>query len=198
MTKQQFQQYWAKNFPEIPPINHLFKHLLKNSWLRIHSLPEAKRYAETDEEWAILLERQNTVFADLMPKNAKICIVSGIYSNAEKVFEKEVFKGLPYFKALNFKELEVLDMGKISSDWHDEGIFFTPCFVEEKYEPNQFDSILKSIANDEWRLFFLDPKSGRIIAPYDGGVDIIFEEGGPLSIFRKKYENWVSKREDGL
>jgi hypothetical protein len=206
MTKQQFQKFWAKNFPEIPPINHLFKHTLKHRWLRIHSLPDAKRYAETDEEWAILLERQNTVFADLMPQNAKICIVSGIYSNEEKVFEKTVFDELPYFKTLNFKELDALDMHKLSKDWYDEGIKFTPCFAEETYAPNQFDCILKSIANDEWRLFFIDPKSATIIAPYDGGIDIIFNEKTPLPkknrdsvrIFRKKYENWVSKREDGL
>ena len=198
MTKEQFTHFWAKNYPEIPPINHLFKHYLKDRWLRIHSLPEAKRYAETEAEWSILLARQNVVFSDLMPKNAKICIVSGIYSTEGKVFEKEIFDTLPYFKTLIFKELEALDMFKLSKDWYDEGIKFTPCFAEEMYAPNRFDSILKSIANDAWRLFFWDPKSNRIIAPYDGGVDIIFESEGPLSIFRKKYENWLSERADGL
>jgi hypothetical protein len=37
-----------------------------------------------------------------------------------------------------------------------------------------------------------------IIAPYDGGVDIIFGDKHPLSIFKEKYKNWLSKREDGL
>jgi hypothetical protein len=198
MTKKQFQDFWAKSYPETPPINHLFKHYLKERWLRIHSLPEAKRYAETPEEWAILLERQNTVFIDLMPKNEKICIISGIYSNEEKVFEKDIFDTLPYHKTLTFKALDPLDMHKISGDWYDEGMKFTPCFAEEIYAPNKFESILKSIANDEWRLFFLDPKSLNIIAPYDGGVDIIFSDKGLLPIFKKKYENWLSKREDGL
>jgi hypothetical protein len=198
MTKQQFQSFWAKNYPDTPPINHLFKHYLKAHWLRIHSLPEAKRYAETAEEWAILLERQNTIFTDLMPKDAKICIVSGIYSFEDKIFDAHVFDGLPYFKTLTFKELDALDMGKISSDWYDEGIKYTPCFAEELYAPNKFDTILKSIANDEWRLFFVDTKSLTIIAPYDGGVDILFKDEHPLSIFKEKYENWCSKREDGL
>jgi hypothetical protein len=198
MNKVQFQDFWAKNFPETPPINHLFKHHLKERWLRIHSLPDAKRYAETPEEWAILLERQNTLFADLMPNNAKICIVSGIYSNADKVLEKDVFDTLPYSKILKFKELDVLDFHAISGDWFDEGMKFTPCFTEEIYAPHKFDSILKSIANDEWRLFFLDPKTRTIIAPYDGGVDIIFGEKHPLSIFKEKYRNWLSERDDGL
>jgi hypothetical protein len=198
MTKQQFQDFWAKNYPKTPPINHLFKHYLKDRWLRIHSLPDAKRYAETPEEWAVLLERQNTVFTDLMTDNAKICIVSGIFSIENKVFEKEVFNGLPYSKTLDFKELDALDMFKISGDWYDEGVTFTPCFAEEKYAPNKFDTILKSIANDEWRLFFLDTIGHTIIAPYDGGVDIIFKDERPLSIFKEKYKNWLSSREDGL
>jgi hypothetical protein len=91
-----------------------------------------------------------------------------------------------------------LDMHAISGDWYDEGMIFTPCFAVERYARHKFDSILKSIANDEWRLFFLDPKSNTIIAPYDGGVDIILGEKHPLPIFKKKYENWLSKREDGL
>jgi hypothetical protein len=196
--KQEFQDFWAKNFPEIPPINHLFKHLLKGRWLRIHSLPDAKRYAETPEEWDILLHRQNTVFADLMPVDTPVCIVSGIYSNEEKVFEASVFEGLPYFKTMEFTELEALDMFKLSKEWYDEGVKFTPCFAEEIYKPHIFDSILKSIANDEWRLFFINPINLSIIAPYDGGVDLIFKDEKTRRFYKKKYAQWLSDREDGM
>ncbi len=198
MTKQAFQDFWAKNFPEIPPINHLFKHLLSERWLRIHSLPDAKRYATTDEEWSILLHRQNSIFEDLMPENTPIYIVSGIYSNEEKVFELDIFAQLPYSKTLKFTALDALDMFKLSKDWYDEGVQFTPFFAEEIYTPNGFDSILKSIANDEWRLFFIDPINLSIIAPYDGGVDLIFKEGKMRHFYKKKYANWLSERADGL
>lgn len=198
MTKQQFSAFWARNFSEIPPINYLFKHHLKHRWLRIHSLPDAKRYAQTSEEWAILLERQHQVFSDLLPQNTKICIVSGIYSNTEKVFEKNLFDTLPYFKTLKFKELPIIDMFKLSGEWANKGIKFTPCFAEEIFVPSRFDDILKSIANDEWRLFFIDPKSTVIIAPYDGGVDIIFKTEHQLAFYKNKYQNWLSKRVDGL
>jgi hypothetical protein len=198
MTKQEFQDFWAKNFTGIPPINHLFKHLLNEHWLRIHSLPEAKRYANTPEEWSDLMHRQNTLFADLMPVDDPICIVSGIYSNEEKVFDKTVFDELPYFKTMKFEGLDSLDMFELSQDWYDEGVKFTPCFAEEVYTPGVFDDILKSIANDEWRLFFLDPKSLTIIAPYDGGVDLIFKDVITRQAYRKKYAAWLSEREDGM
>ncbi len=198
MTKQKFQDFWAKNYPEIPPINHLFKHYLKERWLRIHSLPEAKRYAATDEEWSILLHRQNTVFADLMPLDALIHIVSGIYSTEEKVFDTSVFDELTYFKTLKFTELDALDMFKLSKDWYDKGMKFTPCFAEEIYTPNIFDRILISIANDEWRLFFINPENGTIIAPYDGGVDLIFKDEKTRHFYKKKYANWLSGRDDGF
>jgi hypothetical protein len=198
MTKEQFTNFWTQNYPNTPPINHLFKHNLKERWLRIYSLPEAKRYADTPEEWAILLERQNTIFIDLMPTDTEICIVSGIYSSEGQAFDKAVFDELPYFKTLVFKELDALDLFKLSKGWYDEGIFYTPCFVEEFFTTNKFDTILKSIANDEWRLFFLDPQNRRIIAPYDGGLDLIFEDETALKTYKKKYENWCSPREDGL
>ncbi len=198
MNKKAFQAFWDKHYPDMLPINYLLKLQLKHRWLRIHSLPDAKRYAETTEEWNILLERQNTLFKNLMESNKQILIVSGIYSNTEKAFDKAIFNDLPYFKTLNFKDLAPIDMHKISTDWADEGVKFTPCFVAENYAPNGFDTILKSIANDEWRLFFLIPDNKRIIAPYDGGVDIIFENESALSFYKIKYKDWLSKREDGL
>jgi hypothetical protein len=75
---------------------------------------------------------------------------------------------------------------------------FTPCFAEEIYKPHIFDSILKSIANDEWRLFFINPISLSIIAPYDGGVDLILKDEKTQRFYKKKYTNWLSERKDGM
>ena len=33
MTKEQFQKFWAANYPETLPINYLFKQNLKSRWL---------------------------------------------------------------------------------------------------------------------------------------------------------------------
>lgn len=198
MTPPEFTLFWAQHFPETPPINPLFKHHLKSRWLRIHSLPEAKRYAETAEEWAILLGRQNTVFTDLIPINQPIYILSGIYSLDEKKFDTLILNESPCFKTLIFKELPSLNLGENSKDWYDEGVKFTPYFAETTYTENGFDSLLKSVANDEWRCFFIDTKTNTLIAPYDGGLDIIFASETDVDFYKHKYRDWLSDRADNL
>jgi hypothetical protein len=198
MTTQYFQTYWTENFAETPPINHLFKHLLKERWLRIHSLPEAKRYADTAEEWAELLARQHTLFHDLMPGNQPFYLLLGLYTQGENVFDKSIFEDYDFFKTLTFNELAKVDLYKMTGDWYDEGMFYTPYFAEVNNQPSDFDTILKAIANDEIRVFFLNTEQNCIIAPYDGGVDLILKDEKTRLFYSKKYENWLSERADGL
>jgi hypothetical protein len=171
---------------------------LKERWLRIHSLPEAKRYADTAEEWTELFERQHTLFQDLMPTNEPFYLLLGLYSQGENVFDKSIFEDYDFFKTLTFNELEKVDLHKISGDWYDEGMFYTPYFAEVKNNPSGFDTILKAIANDEIRVFFLNSKNNCIIAPYDGGVDLILKDEETRLFYKEKYKNWRSEREDGL
>jgi len=37
-----------------------------------------------------------------------------------------------------------------------------------------------------------------IIAPYDGGVDLILKDIETRNIYKQKYSDWLSQREDGL
>jgi hypothetical protein len=198
MNTLQFQTYWAEHFAETPPINHLFKHLLKEKWLRIHSLPESKRYAETDEEWAELFERQHVLFQDLMPPNELFYMLLGLYGQGEKIYDESIFEAYDFFKTLTFNELEKVDLYETSGDWYDEGMFYTPCFAEVKNNPHDFNAILRAIANDEIRVFFLNPNHNCIIAPYDGGVDLILKDKETMLFYKEKYKNWRSEREDGL
>ncbi|MFD6971116.1 hypothetical protein [Streptomyces sp. NPDC059949] len=48
-----------------PPEAHQFKHAYADRWVRFHSLPESKRYPEDETEYAIVLDRYNTVLDEL-------------------------------------------------------------------------------------------------------------------------------------
>lgn len=198
MTTQDFQAYWSQSFAETPPINHLFKHNLKERWLRIHSLPEAKRYAETEAEWSILLHRQHTLFQDLMSQNEAFYVLSGLYSFGDKVFDKNIFSDYDFFKTLTIHELERIDLFKNSGDWYDEGSFYTPFFVKASIKSYGFDAILRAVADDEIRVFFLNTSTNTIIAPYDGGVDVILKDSETMLFYKEKYKNWLPERADGL
>lgn len=45
-----FDSKWNHFVPNKAPIPCLFKHYFPNSWLRLHSLPNSKRYADHASE----------------------------------------------------------------------------------------------------------------------------------------------------
>ncbi|WP_288402765.1 hypothetical protein [uncultured Acinetobacter sp.] len=85
-----FQSQWNSQFPNKIPISQLLKHYFTQSWFRIHSLPESKRYADTAAEYELLLNRHNEIITDCFGENTSIFIISGHYfsqsSNNEDYF----------------------------------------------------------------------------------------------------------------
>ena len=83
MTKEDFQKLWTLNYPDTVPISYLFKHDYTDRWFRIHSLPESKRYPEDENEWQVLLSRQNEIITDLFGLETQILIANdlGFFKN---------------------------------------------------------------------------------------------------------------------
>jgi hypothetical protein len=55
---------WEEHWPDCPPIGYELR-CERDRWVRFHSLPESKRYPDTEDEWAIVLDRYNTVLDEL-------------------------------------------------------------------------------------------------------------------------------------
>ena len=53
-------------------------------------------------------------------------------------------------------------------------------------------------ADDEIRMLFVCPSKNRIIAPYDGGVDVIMDNKTAKDEMKIMYKHWLSDRNDGL
>ena len=59
-----FEQFWRDSYGEFPPVTYRLRYEFFDSrWVRFHSLPESKRYPESDTEMEIVLERAN-ILAD--------------------------------------------------------------------------------------------------------------------------------------
>ena len=56
---------WRERHPSVPPVAHTFRGVFADRWVRFHSLPESKRYPESEDEYAIVLHRYNTVLDEL-------------------------------------------------------------------------------------------------------------------------------------
>jgi hypothetical protein len=178
MTKQQFIDFWAENYPESQPINYLLGIHLQDNWLRIHSLPESKRYANTKEEWDILLSRQNTVIDDLIPQGSDIHVVINW-------IDPDHF----LFRMFNFN-----DIGIFTTD--DGETIFQSYSFETTWETNGLNPLLIEIADDQIRAFIIGKDC--LISPYDGGMDIYYKDVQAKYLYKEKYKNWLSKRWDGM
>ncbi|MBK7581372.1 MAG: hypothetical protein IPI67_14305 [Myxococcales bacterium] len=95
MTTSRFDEYWQAHFPELAPAGLAFQESLRTRWLRIHSLPGSKRYADSPEERAELLQRHRQV-ADVVLGASSACalLVAG-FSDAPGPADEPTLARLP-------------------------------------------------------------------------------------------------------
>jgi hypothetical protein len=141
MTKNEFDIFWTTNYPGTIPLSRCFKHDYPERWFRIHSLPESKRYAETNEEWEILLSRQNEIIADLLGGNTPILLLTG-----ECYLDDQTTFNLPEsghsLSGSSFVILNSIDLYKLRPEEFEKGI---PCFVKKFGTPNSLTNSLLTL-----------------------------------------------------
>ncbi len=119
MTESEFIDYWNKEYPESFPINHELKSIYPDRWFRIHSLPESKRYAETADEYQIILNRQNQLINDLIREESEVVISFGLYTNDINNIN---YKELTDFGA--FIKVLTIDLHKEKPEEYEAEMFF--------------------------------------------------------------------------
>lgn len=188
MTAEQFNSFWTDHFPGTSLLSYRFRTDYPDRWVRIHSLPLSKRYAETEEEWNILFHRQNMILTDVMGDRSEILIV--VVSNLDDD-EPEQVNGPK-------TALDRIDLYKADPEIYGEGQFFYPLLYQQTWQPHKFDRLLKKIAEWESMAFFVALDNGNIVAPYDGGLDLILKDRNLRDAYKEKYKDWLSYTESGL
>lgn len=187
-----FIDYWKATYPEATPIGHVLKWVYADRWFRIHSLPGSKRYADTEEEYGILLARQYQLIEELIGEGAEVAIVLGLYENDITLAN---YARLSDIEA--FQRVWTIDLAKERPHQYDHDISLDICVKVENWERGRRDEILKAIADDEIRAMIVCPARECIVAPYDGGVDVIVETEVSRNRWKERFRGWLSPREDG-
>lgn len=193
MNREEFNKYWDINYPESNPIGHELKSVYPNRWVRVHSLPKSKRYAESEDEYQIILDRQNKLISELIGENTEIIIASGQY---EMELTDEISSELSDFG--KFIKCRTIELHKIYPKEYEDDFFYDVYFRPDIWTRNSQNELLKNIADDEFRAMFICPKRKCIVAPYDGGMDIIVETQEKRDEIKTKYKDWLSERDDGM
>jgi hypothetical protein len=187
---------WNDQWRPCRPIAHEFRHCLGDRWVRFHSLPESKRYAESDAERDQILRRHNTLLDELLSATnvtddsllVATCAWSGSASPVRR--DEPVQATTPsavYWQSI----LREVDDG-------DE--FWNHLYVNVvRWRRGVLDDLLLLVADGVTADAFVAPMNLEwLYHPYDGGADVI-----EPSIVRRKalsdaHRAWLSKRTDGL
>jgi hypothetical protein len=89
-------------------------------------------------------------------------------------------------------------LSQIDPEQYSEADTYRLAFTKTVWGPNEHDDILKEIAVDSIRAFFVSFDKNIIVAPYDGGIDFVLKDSLTKENYKNKYKQWLSYREDGL
>lgn len=188
-------EYWSRTFDDTSPLADGLRDLHATRWVRFHSLPDSKRYPESEAEYAILLHRHNSIVSELAPESATLHLITTNWSaapepNGPVAAIAALGLSTEFWRSIRMHDLG--DAAEYSSFWH---LYASPI----TWHANSMDSVFRLAADDRiTNLMMLDTASAWLVHPYDGGIDVILESSQERDGLARKYESWLSPREDGL
>jgi hypothetical protein len=193
MDKEEFKIFWRKNYKECQPLGYELREHYKNQWLRIHALPNSKRYPDTENEYNEVLYRHNCILENLLGSNKPylLLVTDYIESNSSPI-RKE------FIKLSNIEFTYALTIDKTNTYFSDdmEVDIYTAALTWNKGSINM---ILKFIADDKLSNVLIIGLTNKFIYhPYDGGADIIIVSDSLRSRIYTEYLDWVSTHPEGL
>ena len=183
---------WTLSFGHLLPIGHLLRHELTSSrWLRIHSLPDSKRYPETEVEYMEVLRRHNAVAAEVLGRGASCSLIV-----SRHVVAAETINWRDESKLLGYKLEPTPVWGRPPCD--NDG-FYEFAVSTVVWTSGAFDHLIRAVADDrESNLVFFSQITDEVYAPYDGGADLFVRNTPRRHQLRDRWSRWLSSRRDGL
>jgi hypothetical protein len=150
-------------------------------WVRFHCLPESKRYAENESEYAVILDRYNTVLDDLFGGG-------GVY-----------IMGMKYDSELKYSEPRRVWRTVVREVDPEFGSIYAHLFLERhEWRRGMIDEELRRVADyQDAGGVVTDLESRWLFHPYDGGMDIIAPTAADRDALRDRHRDWLSKHPQG-
>jgi hypothetical protein len=189
-----FDALWSVHFPGHPPLGYLLRGSFPDRWLRIHSLPRSKRYADTPEEMAEILRRHNIAATEVLGDGAA-CVLVTVDGVEPAVAGDAVGE-----RQLRSLRPEPLVSVVVEEPEDGEEPYFTHLQAARfVWRSGALDLVLTDVANNvRWLLLVMSERTGHVFAPYDGGADLFVASERQRDRLAERYAGWLSSRPDGL
>jgi len=184
--------WWQSHFGEIAPRGHLLRRALSERWVRFHSLPDSKRYAEFADEYAEL-QRRHLAVASVLFRAGEPLYVFRARSGERRLRgrARHQLAGRQFREAVAVLPLESRGQGDDEDRMHVRALV-------SKWKPDFFEAAIRLLADwQEVGVSFVSPATRNIFCPYDGGMDVFTFSIVPEEL-RTRFASWRSARPDGL
>ncbi|WP_271220352.1 DUF3885 domain-containing protein [Streptosporangium carneum] len=169
------------------PIAYELRDRHADRWVRFHSLPESKRYAETEDEYEIILDRHHRVLAELGSEEG-LYVIAGYFEDARgRVSPDPRHPGaVPW----------------LTIEPDDRSFFVIPLRLHvstTSHDRRILDPLLRAVADDEISYAIIAPLDLRwLYHPYDGGADVIAPTAHERDVLKDRHTDWLSAHPAGL
>ncbi len=187
-----FKHFWEQQFGDVLPLGHELREALPNRWSRVHSLPGGKRYAETEAEDAVILERHVAIANAVLGAGEPCWLSACVFDHPGELTRDSTYSAVT---ELGLREAFTREF---SASSHDERVSVRIFAGAAVWDAARFQKWLRAIANDELRLLWICMATGAVFAPYDGGADLILPMEADRSRVEAELQSWRSDRDDGL
>ncbi|MFF4379769.1 hypothetical protein [Kitasatospora sp. NPDC001547] len=176
---------WERRWPGTEPVGYEIGRE-RDVWVRFHSLPESKRYPDDEREYAIVLERHNTVLDELFA-GAEVYVLTPRWTGSASV--PRMRRDAKHWRTWLQSDDEVPE-------------FRTYChvFVERRqWRRGSLDGLLRRVADDrEGGVIITGTGMRRLYHPYDGGADVHLATTEERDRLRERHADWLSRHPGGL
>ena len=159
-------------------------------WVRFHSLPGSKRYAQNEEEYGEILRRHFTVLGEL-GVSAPVWVATTQWSvgpepEADDAARLGVHPGSRYWRT-------VREAGDPDAVWWHLYVSLEPAV------PERIGGLLRAVADwEQVEVLIADRGLDWLYHPYDGGADIYARDGAERDELRAVHVDWLSRHPSGM
>lgn len=166
--------------------------LFHHRWIRFHSLPESKRYADNETEYEIILQRANTLASRVLGRDSECWMVASYPRSDQEIVIYDHEIRTRFRLRESFFWTDPLEAPEDQMDWLANA---SECVWRE----GVFDAAIKRVADDmEPAILWVSRSSKADFAPYDGGSDIIPPSLDDVDVLSSTFPDWLSPNDQGL
>lgn len=182
---------WQARWPGCEPVADQLRERCRGRWVRFHSLPGSKRYAEDDEERAVILRRHHEVLSELGTSGeSPVLAVTAQYSGSQEPPVQD-----PVLVAV---QPEAWHWRALSEDRGEGDLGWCHLFVSEA-TVRDLDDLLELVADDGCSgVMIAPPGLDWICHPYDGGMDVLARSTAERDVLRERFNDWLSSLASGM